>query len=223
MNIEKIVTDYNKIVIDEQEQLRKLSDYNEEVRSVKLKLWKQEKTNAALNSVNDLISKTESEIKEAATKQLAKKYPLRYSSLNLEMNTGELQRINAFNFYNSVKNLALVKQEIENSITTNQTDYFNSLLDIIEANRPNEIELSKADKPTRDFYNFINSLRLQSDNDSKVKELRTALNELRYIVDAINSGDSFLILPRTIKQMKQNEINQVNAEYLNRAMKYYSA
>ena len=219
--IDKLINDYNEIPQLELKENDKLKDYTPEAIKLKLAVWKQGKINPILNQVESLKIKTESGLNELKTKALAKKYPLRFSVLNSDKTLGELQRSNAFQFLNSVKDLSLIKAEIDNSITANQTDYSNSLIETILANKPDELKLSQAGKPANDFYKYVSSL-VKNDNEFNVKEfeLKESLKELNYINDAIQSGDAFLITPKAIKQMKQNEVNKISAQYLNRSMKY---
>ena len=192
--IDTLYQRFNDITPEEIKEAEKLKDFVPGVVQEKMSKWRQEKIKDIKTSASDLSDRIKRELNELIKKVPAIKYPLRFSVLSTDRTNGELQRLNAFQFLNNVKDFKQIKQEIETAISSGLTDYANTFIDILDANKPNEIDLSKADKQTIDFYRFIDTVKKEVERDNKIsgindeiKELKLSKMELEFLLQNIET------------------------------------
>ena len=229
--IDRLISNYNQIAIDEIEQKKNLQDrYNEAISIEKLHKWRAEKVNSISSEVKYLLDGINSRLNDSIKKTVSVKYPLRYSVLSSDRTLGELMRTNAFQFINLAKDKNLIVNEIDLAIQTEQIDYANNLIEIIELNKPNEIELSRASKEDREFYQTVENRKAKFEDQHKLSELKALVSELKierteleYLLKTIENEDPFIITLRQAKKLSQSEIEKLDLKYINKAMSYFSA
>lgn len=208
--IDKSIADYNEIAIDEVKEKEKFqARYNETISTEKLSKWRDEKVKTILFKLKNISSDVDSETTKEAKKIPAVKFPLRYSAISSDKSLGEVVRGNAFQFINLAKDKNSILNEIDSAFQTEQTDYGNNLIDLIELNKPNQIELSRASKEDREFYQAIENRK----NDFELKHSLTNSNELlgklellklelQFILSRIESKDATIIPIRKLLEIQ---------------------
>lgn len=229
-----IVKDYNLISQESVKQKQLFETrYNSEVSNKKLNDWQTDKISAIHNRLNQVNMTLDDKLSKEARKIPSVKYPLRYSVLSSEKTLGELMRTNAFNFLNAAKNRDAILNEIDTARQTEQTDYFNSLIEIIELNRPNEIELSRLDKKEQDFYKAVETRRKDfetknniTDSNKELEILKLFKSELEYIKQRTEKKDDVIVLIRELlslgSEKERQEFARNNLEALNKAQGYFT-
>ena len=208
--INTLVSDYNQIASDEITEKEKFqARYNDSITNEKLSEWKDGKTKAILSRLKSISGDIDAEITKESKKIPVAKFPFRFSIIESKKNLGELMRGNAFQFINLAKDKNSILNEIDSAFQTEQTDYGNNLIDLIELNKPNQIELSRASKEDREFYQAIENRK----NDFELKHSLTNSNELlgklellklelQFILSRIESKDATIIPIRKLLEIQ---------------------
>lgn len=211
-NIDKLTEDFNQLNSEEINQRNKYSEYKPEAVDGKVKSWRIEKSNEIISRAKGLSRDIEKQVNVELVKPLKIKYPLRSSVSTSEKTLGEMQRANAFEFLKSVENKNAIVKEINISLSNNDLDYANTLIDLIETNKPDQVKLSSEPKEKQDFYRTVTSIKSEfegkyklTESNSMLSELSKNKNEVDFIIQAIEENDSLIILPRQFELIPQRD------------------
>lgn len=133
----------------------------------------------------------------------AKKYPLRNNSNDASKTAGSNKRMEGFKFVESLsegirKTIPGSEQrlltELQDAMNREDIDYASSLIDAVD---------NLALKTNNKFYNDYTKLKKEyfvkigvEDINQELKELKTRQAEFSFILEAINSNDQLIMLPR---------------------------
>jgi|GEM_PF-4681789 len=225
--INSILVDYNEIATNEVKAKENFqSQYNETTTNEKLTQWRAEKVNPILKRINYLVSDVSDEIKKESKKIPSIKFPLRFSVSSFDKTLGEIQRTNAFQFYNTVKDKNSILNEIDSAFQTEQTDYANNLIEIIGLNKPDEIAFSSASKEDREFYQAVENRKKEFELKNNITSANESLEkleliklELQFILSRIESNDPLIIPIRKFFEIDnrkdRQKFTEENLEALN--------
>ena len=207
--INTLVSDYNQIANDSITEKEKFqARYNDSITNEKLSEWKDGKTKAILSRLKSISGDIDAEITKESKKIPVAKFPFRFSIIESKKNLGELMRGNAFQFINLAKDKNSILNEIDSAFQTEQIDYSNNLIEMIELNKPNQIELSRVSKEDREFYQKVENLKKDfelkqglTDTNKLLEKLDLLKMELNFISNRIELNDSKIVPIRQLLEI----------------------
>ena len=227
--IDSLFNRFNNIFDEQMMEESKLKEFVPEVRQKRIIEWRQKKMDVIGKEALELHASLKSELISGLKKIPSLKYPLRFGNTTSDKQLGETIRSNAFAFINSTKDLASIKNEIQFSFDTGTTDYFSSLIDVINSRRPDQIGLSRLPKEERDFYLFTDELQKKFESDKNIsainqetEKLKSSLKEVEFFQSDFETSEMLIPL-RTAKQLSASELsgNKTLLDAANKAMFYF--
>jgi len=160
------------------------------------------------------------------------RFPLRTSTDSNKAQLGEMKSLRAQNFLNAANNNPeLILNELFNSLRSNDSDYFNSLVNLILIQEPRDEAKKSAlfsDKPElenlfakaktvyRDFADKNNIPIL----DIAIVTLTTIATEANSFLASMNDNNLYYMPQRMVEKMDQNEVAR-NLDVVNSSAPYW--
>lgn len=167
----------------------------------------------------------------AIQKKESIRFPFRNNSDFQKAQLSEMKSLRAQSFVNSVKNENIILNELVMALRSNDTDYFNSLVNYILIDEP-ETEIGKSDllssqpgrvklfadvrKVYKDFSDKNNLVVL----DIAIQTLLIVSTETNQFLAAVNDNSVYFMPQRMVSKMDQNEVAR-HIEAVNGSLPYY--
>lgn len=215
--IDKLFNEYNNAIkqLDKSEESL-LKQFSQSVVEKKILELKQDIKHKFLNEGKKLLDEVSQMYYKILIENEKDKYPLRYSDDINKKLLGEMIYKRAFDFVKNTKNKDAWLKEIILAAETNETDYLNSLIEIIDSEKPSDAEILQLNEADRYIYDNFNSIKEQirdkykmADRINDLQLLKIHEKELKGFDKFVQDEQKFYMPPRIAGQKTQEEMNEI--------------